>query len=134
MLVQAGEGAAGADEFGDAGLVEQAAVAGQRGDADLLGEHRHARRHDRFHLVLADAADVGVRGDVVGHAVGDHQRLVGADVAGRAPVGLQQPPQFGGGVGGADDGGAAAAGPAGAVGEGAHGAGVAQTGTRLAPA
>ncbi len=55
--VEAGEGAAGADEFGDPGLVEETAVAGERRDADLLGEHRHARRHDRLHLVLADAAD-----------------------------------------------------------------------------
>lgn len=65
-LVEAGEGAAGADQFGDPGLVEEAAVAGHRGDADLLGEHGHAGGHDRFHLVLADAADEGV-----GHAARD---------------------------------------------------------------
>ncbi len=41
-VVDAGERAAGADEFGDAGLVEEPAVAAERGDADLLGEHRHA--------------------------------------------------------------------------------------------
>src|SRR5690606_11881794 len=62
--VEPGEGTSRPDEFGDPGLVEQAAVAGQRGDADLLGEHGDAGRHDRFHLVLADAPDVGGRGDV----------------------------------------------------------------------
>ncbi|BFO15773.1 hypothetical protein SHKM778_21610 [Streptomyces sp. KM77-8] len=71
---------------------------------------------------------------MLGQAVGDHEGLVGADLAGRAPLGFEQPPEGGGGVGGADDGGAAAAGPAGAVGEGADGPGVAQIGTRLAPA
>src|SRR5690606_34334583 len=121
--VEPGEGTSRPDEFGDPGLVEQAAVAGQRGDADLLGEHGDAGRHDRFHLVLADAPDVGVRGDVLGRAVGDHERLVGADLPGGAPLGFQQPPQLGGGAGRADDGGAAAAGPPGPVGEGAHGPG-----------
>ncbi len=39
----------------------------------------------RSHLVLADAADVRVGGDVGGHAAGDHEGLAGADLAGRAP-------------------------------------------------
>lgn len=54
-----------------------------------------------------------------GDAVGDHEGLAGADLPGRAPVGLQQPPQLGGRFGGADDGGAAAARSPGPVGEGA---------------
>ena len=69
------------------------AVGGQRGDADLLGEHRDAGRQSDVELVRADPADQRVGGDVGGRAVDDHQRLVGADVAGRAPVRLEQPPQ-----------------------------------------
>src|SRR5690606_13735143 len=69
------------------------------------------------------AADVGVGAYVVRHAVGDHERLVGADLAGRPPGGFQEPPQLGGGPGRADDGGAAAAGPARTVREGAYGLG-----------
>ena len=122
--VDAGEGAAGADEFGDPGLVEQSAVAGQRGDADLLGEHRHAGRHDRRPVSsLRMRRTSGSGATSAERALGDHERLVGADLAGGAPAGFEEPPEQGGGLGGADDRGAAAAGPAGPVGEGADGSG-----------
>lgn len=78
---------------------------------------------DHVQLVLADPADERVGRHGGGEVFGDHQRLVGADLAGRAPVGFEQAPELGGGLDGPDDGGAAAAGPAGTVGEAAYGLG-----------
>ncbi len=122
-VVDPGEGAAGAYELGDAGLVEEAAVARERRDADLFGEHVDAGRHQDVDLVLADAADQRVGGHVGRRALGDHERLVGPDLAGRAPARFEEPPQLCGGPGRAHDRGAAAARPAGAVGEGPDGLG-----------
>ena len=122
--VDAGERASGADEFGDPGLVEQSAVAGHRRDADLLGEHRHARRHDR-----RPSRPCGCGGRSGSGAMSSGSRSVTisgwwARTSRAGPqCGSSSRHSCGGGLGGADDGGAAAAGPAGPVGEGAHGLG-----------
>ena len=95
-------GALALDQLDDAPAVAAAAVVEQRGDADLLGVHRHGGREELVDLAGPDQADGRVGGD---HrlAVGDQQRLVFPYVAGASPVAAEPVPQIEHRVGPADD-------------------------------
>jgi hypothetical protein len=92
----------GPDQLGDPGPVGGATVAGERGDADLFGEHGNAGGHQDVDFVRTYPPDCGV-GSYLWRPVDGHQRLRGADVPRWPPVRAQQAPQFGNGGGRPDD-------------------------------
>ena len=82
------------DQLGDPRPVERAAVAGQRRDADLLGEHRDAGRQQHVELVRPDRPHRGVGRHGGGPSMAS-SGWRGAHLAGRSPARLEQLPTAG---------------------------------------